>query len=221
MLKDDIYLVDFEGNLAGGIVEYGLVRLSLTQGIIEVNTRLCKPQVPILLRESKCHGIFNQDLVHCPSFTEDLTQFMCAHKQGIFCAHNAIFENQMLCKYCPFPPVNEGLYVRDEKLGWGPWIDTYGLYKRLLPPKTNCKLEHLVSRYHLDEELCLLAEKYCPLNRRQYHCALFDALASALLLLNFLYMPQHQDKDVAWLIAYSSLGIKSLTNRLQTDFLWT
>ena len=217
-MRPCVYIIDFEGSLASGVVEYGCVVLSGACEIVETNTRLCKPQAPILLHESQCHGIFNQDVSTCASFTEDLEYFTTAHQRGVFCAHNAVFENQLLSRYCPLPPVNSALCLSEDKLAWGPWLDTYGLYKRWLPAKTDCKLEQLILRYALEGELNVWAEKYCPPQRRHYHCALYDALASTLLLANFLHMPEHRDKGISWLIAYSSLGAKSFNDRLQTSF---
>ncbi|MDR0647357.1 MAG: 3'-5' exonuclease [Puniceicoccales bacterium] len=220
MFNGPIYVIDFEGSLAGGIVEYGIVGILLDKGIFETRTRLCQTNVPIAVNEYRCHGISDRELVHHPPFSQDLELFIKARQHGIFCAHNAAFENQLLSRYCPVLEIEKSFESCDKKdAGWGPWLDTYGLYKHFLPRKVDCGLSHLISMLHLETDLNALANKFCPSVRKKYHCALYDALASALLLLKFARMPQNQGKDLNQYIAQSTLGVKAMYDRNQTTFL--
>ena len=65
---------------------------------------------------------------------------------------------------------------------WGPWLDTLSIYRRLYPDLDNYQLNTLISLFKLEESLNQLAQEYCPKERIRYHCALYDALACALLL---------------------------------------
>ncbi|MDR1255259.1 MAG: 3'-5' exonuclease [Puniceicoccales bacterium] len=220
MFNGPVYVIDFEGSWVGGIVEYGIVGILLDKGIFETRTRLCQTNVPVAISEYRCHGILNRELVHCLPFSQDLGFFIKARQQGIFCAHNAAFENQLLSRYCPVLEIEKSFATYDKRdMGWGPWLDTYGLYKHLLPRKVDCGLSHLIATLRLETNLNALANKFCPSTRKKYHCALYDALASALLLLKFACMPQNQGKDLNAYIAQSILGVKAMYDRNQTTFL--
>ena len=140
------------------------------------------------------------------SFFEDVPLFIKARNHGVFCAHNATFENQLLCRYCPVLPGN---------VTWGPWIDTYGLYKNYLPKGSDCQLGHLVNQFGLENELKSLAEKLCPTQRCRYHCALYDTIACALLLLYYIHLPQNQSVDLETLLLQSAFGSETFNDRNQ------
>ena len=65
---------------------------------------------------------------------------------------------------------------------WGPWVDTCRLARAWLPTLGDHRLGSLVAVFRLGGRLDALAAKHCPANRRKYHCALYDALAAALVL---------------------------------------
>ena len=55
--------------------------------------------------------------------------------------------------------------------------------EKIPPTHTNYQiLSSLVSALRLTPRLDALAAEHCPPNRRRYHCALYDALAAALVL---------------------------------------
>jgi len=65
---------------------------------------------------------------------------------------------------------------------WGPWIDTCRLARAWAPTLGDFRLSSLVSVLRLAPLIYALAAEHCPPNRRRYHCALYDALAAALVL---------------------------------------
>ena len=50
-----------------------------------------------------------------------------------------------------------------------------------------------------------VAVTWCPEGRRHYHCALYDALAGALLLGRLAEEREIAGRDCAWLLAMSTL----------------
>jgi DNA polymerase-3 subunit epsilon len=93
-----------------------------------------------------------------------------------------------------------------ETVGWGPWLDTFHLYRYLFKHSRKLSLNGLINTLNLETDLQNLTQKFCPSRRQKYHCALFDALACALLLLYFVQLPQAQDKPFPWLLLHSSSG---------------
>jgi DNA polymerase-3 subunit epsilon len=100
---------------------------------------------------------------------------------------------------------------------WGPWIDTGRIYSQLYPNQDSARLEALVVAGGLQGELDLLAEKHCPIGRRFYHCALYDALAGALLLASLARQPQLASLTVTQLLALSTLDPKKRDSIVQRE----
>ena len=65
---------------------------------------------------------------------------------------------------------------------WGPWIDTCRLARAWAPSLGDFRLGQLVADLRLGGRLDALAAQHCPPKRRRFHCALYDALAAALVL---------------------------------------
>jgi DNA polymerase-3 subunit epsilon len=63
----------------------------------------------------------------------------------------------------------------------------------------------LVAICGLQSELDGLAEQHCPIERRQYHAALYDALAGAVLLLSLAKEPTVAAMTTMQLLALSTL----------------
>lgn len=186
-----IWVIDFEGSTRTGIVEYGVVELVLTKGIFKTMTHFCRSKQSIPLKDVQCHGISTEMTLREPPFMHEIPTFIQARQNGFFCAHNSIFENTMLNSYCPLPPCKYQLQDAPATVGWGPWLDTYYLYKHTVVRGQDYRLSSLIRAFNLESDLMALAERFCPKNRRRYHCALFDALASALLLLLFVRKHPH------------------------------
>lgn len=65
---------------------------------------------------------------------------------------------------------------------WAPWIDTCRLARAWAPSLGDFRLGQLVTDLRLGARLDTLAAQHCPPKRRRFHCALYDALAAALVL---------------------------------------
>ena len=66
---------------------------------------------------------------------------------------------------------------------WGPWLDTLVLARELKgDAEEACSLEALSYGGELRERVDELARIHCPPDRRRPHCALYDALATAVWL---------------------------------------
>jgi DNA polymerase-3 subunit epsilon len=181
--KAPVYMMDFEGSSSSGVVEYGVTSL-LGGEIRETWTAVCHPTGTILSRDFGVHGIRQPEADERPPFSSHYSLFVGFRRSGILAAHNRHAENNFIKDTWAVPPV-----VPDWRAGsgeaqeWGPWIDTLSIYRSLYPRLESHGLGNLVEVFALREELEALAGNHCPNNRRRPHCALYDALASALLLL--------------------------------------
>lgn len=178
-----IHVIDFEGGPHCGIVEFGVVTLN-GQRIVSSSTRLCRPKARISRKEQATHGIANEDVRDASSFMDEWERFAGLRESGPLAAHFAAAENTMLRSAFPFPRSStDWADVGRKVVDWGPWIDTGYLYRNYGDGPGSLKLEDLILHWGLQRELDELASQHCPVGRRSYHCALYDALASALLLL--------------------------------------
>ena len=179
-----IHVIDFEGNLQCGIIEYGIV--TLNNGEIEhTDTGFCRPEAPIQARDILVHGLRNEMLESFPSFAEHQGLFYSLRKAGILAAHHAPVENMLLNRYWTVVPVLENTLELPESGGsWGPWIDSRTVAQHCYQAE-DYSLGALVQAFEIEPDLESLATEHCPEERRKPHCALYDALASALLLLQF------------------------------------
>lgn len=191
------YVIDFEGSLRTGILEYGIVEVSSTKGILNVETQLCKNKVRISQLEQQCHHLSGDNLAQYSYFEERLDFFIKTRQNAFFCAHNAAFENTLLSSYAPI------LTINNQQCTWGPWLDTYFLYKKYFKISA-FGLNELIKNFDLSEVLEKVSGKFCSPTRKNFHCALYDALACALLFLNFIRLPEVQCKSLNWLLMESS-----------------
>ena len=197
-----VYAIDFEGSLQTGILEYGIVGFTPQKGIFFTETRLCKNKTDIPANESSCHGLCAENLKTCGDFSQYLEKFIRLRKTALFCAHNAAFENRLLSDYCPIVPESYAVSSAP-KQQWGPWLDTWFLYRKHLKTQA-CTVEQLIRFCNLSEVLSQLSRKFCPPDRKNFHCALFDALACALLFLNFIRSEAGIGKNFLELLQQSS-----------------
>ena len=197
-----IYAIDFEGSRQTGILEYGIVGLSAQQGIFSTESKLCKNKTYIPLTEMHCHGLSANHLLTKIDFSNYLNHFLQLRSKAFFCAHNAIFENTLLSDYCPITSNAYSLHKMQTQQ-WGPWIDTYILYKKFFKNKSY-SLNELIKNFQLGEILSTLGKKFCPHTRNNFHCALFDAIACALLLLNFIRNVKSNTITLTWLLEQST-----------------
>lgn len=197
-------MMDFEGGPGSGVVEYGYVRLQGGE-IVEAETALCRPAGHISEQEAEVHGIRDADVSSRSPFKAYFDKFVALRREGVFAAHNRFAENTFLKNTWPLPPVvPDWRHPVADAQEWGPWIDTLSIYKALFPGQRSYSLGELVEQFDIKEKLQDLAVRYCPDNRCKAHCALYDALASALLLTELESRKELEDRmSLAWLLQLS------------------
>lgn len=213
-----IHVLDFEGGSRTGIVEYGVATL-LGGEVVSVKTRLCAAQAPIPILDTQCHGLRESDLAGARPFGDESENFLSLRDTGLFAAHHAQVEQGMLKAVWPYPRAVPDFASPGSAsvADWGPWIDTHRLSVKWYPTLSEHKLSGLMRWFSLEKKLAPLAEKFCPPKRRKYHCALYDALASALLLRHFCSAADRSGVSLETLVRESLTGSRA-ADRMQGEF---
>ena len=200
-----IHFIDFEGNGVSGIVEFGVVTL-LCGEVVATRTRLCAAMGRVKAEDTAIHGLGENELRSFAPFREEWEYFASLRESGPLAAHFAHAENYLLKTVWAYPRTSPD-FARPGRTTteWGAWIDTGRLYPQFFPQLGDGKLEELVTACGLQSELDALAAEHCPENRRNYHAALYDALAGALLLQTFLRRPEFSDATLPWLLQMSTV----------------
>lgn len=204
MIATPIHVIDFEGSRESGIVEYG-VAILLGQSITATHTRICAPSGTISELDRAQHGI-SEDLAQgMEPFGAEWSLFSQLRQKGPCCAHNVVVEAGLLQGVWPYPKKCPN-FAEPESMAasWGPWVDTLQLYRRIYPGLESYKLVDLVHTFDLQRLLDAEARVRCPPRRDRYHCALYDALASALLLARLFDEPELEEASLRWLILNSA-----------------
>ncbi len=174
--------MDFEGSARTGVIEYGVATLWGGE-IVLAQTALCQSREKISKLETQCHGLTTQDLRELPPFESAWDQWVGLRREGVFAAHHATVEANLLRGTWARPPaVPSWNRAGDLVAEWGPWLDTCRLARVWMPSLGDYRLAALIEVLQLSGRLEALAQQYCPVGRRRFHCALYDALASALVL---------------------------------------
>lgn len=219
MLDTPIHVIDFEGSRHSGVVEYGVVTL-LGDQISATYGRLCAPIGAISAREQMQHGISLAHTAEQAVFEQEWDLFAALRQSGPFCAHNAAVEDGFLRAVWAYPRTSPDFSRQPLQLAsWGPWLDTLYLYRRIYPQLQSHKLQQLIECFDLGPELNQLAHLYCPPLRLRYHCALYDALASALLLRRLYTEPSLAEMSLRWLILNSAASQQRRDAMGQMDLL--
>ena len=201
-----IHFIDFEGSIASGILEYGVV--TLHGGMVsETQTRLCRATGNVRAEDEAVHGISAQAVEKAAPFANEFGRFGTLRASGPLAAHYAQAENSLIKSVWPYPRVSPDFSRVDQGRSiadWGPWIDTGRIYAELFPQLKTGKLAELVTAFGLQEELDTLAAEHCPADRKKYHAALYDALAAALLLIALGRRPEFARMTVPWLLQTST-----------------
>lgn len=201
-----IHFIDFEGNLTSGILEYGVVTI-LGGKVVKTQTRLCGPVGRIRPADTAIHGLDDRAVADEAPFAADFELFAQLREQGPLAAHYAHAENTLIKSAWPYPRTSPDFARPGETITtWAPWIDTGRLYTQLFPTLPSGKLEELVSTFQLTDALMALAAVHCPPRRRQFHAALYDALAGALLLLALGERPDFREMTLGWLLQMSTVN---------------
>ncbi|MCC6415121.1 MAG: 3'-5' exonuclease [Opitutaceae bacterium] len=200
-----IHFLDFEGSVASGIVEYGVV--TLQGGEVKATaTRLCRPTGKVRTEDVAVHGLDATVLAGAASLTDDFERFAAWRESGPLAAHFAGAENSLLKSVWPYPRSSPDFARPGKEIAeWGPWIDTGALYRQFYPRLASYKLADLVAACGLQPELNELAATHCPESRRHYHAAPYDALAGAVLLRALGREPQLAELSIMQLLALSTL----------------
>ena len=90
-----IHVVDFEGSLRTGVVEYGVATL-LGGDIINTSTRLHAARTPVPAMDTQCHGLSEKELKGLPAFEAEWDHWVSLRRTGLFAAHNATVESGLL-----------------------------------------------------------------------------------------------------------------------------
>lgn len=213
-----IHVLDFEGSVRTGIVEYGAATL-LGGRIVETATRLCSVQAPIPLEESEVHGIFDEDVEGRAPIEADWALFSRLRKTGLLGSHYAPAESGMLGAVWPFPGIvpDFSLDSRPDVNSWGPWVDTCRIARTWFPREARFGLGTLVRRFELEERIERDAKKFCPITRSRYHCALYDAIAAAHLLINMCEHPAFARSGILDLVR-ASTSARRFREHIQGEF---
>jgi DNA polymerase III epsilon subunit-like protein len=200
-----LFFIDFEGSLDSGVLEYGIV--TLDRGAVSATqTRLCAPTGRVRSEDTEIHGLEPGHLAGRPPFSADWEIFAGLREQGPLAAHYAGAEHSLLRSIWPYPRISPDFARPGRRIAdWGPWIDSARIYAQLYPQLESGRLEAIVAACGLQGELDALAEAHCPAGRRQYHAALYDALAGALLLGSLVRHPQVAALTLTQLLALSTL----------------
>ena len=177
-----IHVIDFEGSLRTGVVEFGVATL-LGGEVVAASTSLHAPRVPVPAIDTQCHGLGAKELKGLPPFESEWERWVSLRRTGLLAAHNATVESGLLRGTWSRPSAVPAFVGEDTSVAeWGPWIDTCRLARAWAPSLGDFRLSSLVSALRLASRLEVLAAEHCPPGRRRYHCALYDALAAALVL---------------------------------------
>jgi DNA polymerase-3 subunit epsilon len=202
--ESPIHFIDFEGSLGSGIVEFGVVTL---QGgtIGPARTGLCAPTGFLPPEDTAVHGLAPSNLAGYPPFRAEWEYFSGLRQTGPFAAHFAGVENSLLKNVWPFArPSPDFVHAGEPTVEWGPWIDSARIYAQGRLAPGSLRLATLVEAVWLQPELNRLAAVYCPPERRHYHAALYDALASAVLVAALARDPKYAHFSLGHLVLLST-----------------
>jgi DNA polymerase-3 subunit epsilon len=203
--RHPIYCLDFEGSRRSGIVEYGLVTLFESE-VVAIETRLCRATGPIPEMETATHQIRQIDVESSEPIAESWELFRDKRAEGPFAAHHAGVENGLIKSVWPFVTQCPNFISGALDVDWGPWLDTCALYRALFPGLESYNLAHLIRTFELNSLLDGYAERFCPEARSNFHCAPYDALASAVLLKQLESYEELNSLSLSQLLQWSQPG---------------
>ena len=219
MFDTPIHVIDFEGSSQSGVVEYGYVTLQKGE-FVDSQTRICSPAGTINDLVRGQDGISEGRASKHALFEVEWSLFARLRQSGAFCAHNASVEDGFLRDVWPCPRTSPDFAEPVQVTAtWAPWLDTLHIYRRVYPQLENHKLKALIEIFDLQATLDVQAVTICPAERRHYHCALYDAIASALLLRRLTEEPTLKDASLRWLFLQSAASGTARDAMGQQEFL--
>jgi len=204
-----IYAIDFEGAKSCGIVEFGIAKI-VNWEIVEVKSQLCAPKKRMNKEALEFCNLQNVNFSNKKPFDSYCQDFIDLRKEGIFLSHNKSAEDSLLRSYCPVLPDCKNFVTGKMCNTWAPWLDTLLLTKNIFPKIKGHNLEHLIEIFDLKEKLESL-KHLCPANRDSWHCAPYDAIACALILIHISSLENFENLTLDWLSHFS--GNKKLSQR--------
>lgn len=212
-----VHVIDFEGNARTGVVEFGVV--TLREGrIAGVVTRLCRPRSRLAKAEIAVHGLNEATLANSEPFENEWPLFAKLRETGVLAAHFSATEHALLRATWPVPRLSpDFLEPGRETAEWGPWLDTGRLAGERLRDLPSAALEDVVAALRLQPSLDHAAREWCPVDRRRFHCAAFDALASALVLVELAGNDDGEPLSLAQLLAWSTADPARRAARTQRE----
>ena len=200
-----IHFIDFEGNGTSGILEFGVVTLRGGE-VVETRTRLCAAHGRVKAEDTAIHGLDERAVRAAAPFRDEWEYISTLRATGPLAAHFAQAENYLLKTVWAYPRTSPD-FARPGRTTteWGPWIDSGRLFPQFFPQLGDGKLEQLVRACGLQDELDGRAAECCPAGRRNYHAALYDAVAGALLLRAFLQRKEFAGATIPWLLQMSTI----------------
>ena len=133
---------------------------------------------------AKVHGITTQDLAYAPSMSNLWPEIKTQLRGRVLIGHNPSTEQRFLAAAFPGH-------------GFGPYIDTLALARKVIPDAPNYSLGEIC------EGLGLLGSIQALVPAKRWHDALFDAAASFVLLRHIILELEMQDyclKDIAFAV---------------------
>ena len=174
--------------------------------VVGTRTRLCRATGQIRAEDSAVHRLTANEVEGQAPFADGFAYFAGLRETGPLAAHFAGTENALLKSVWPYPRSSPDFVrpgVGGKVADWGPWIDSGRVLAELFPAIESLQLEAVVATLGLQPELDALAGEHCPVGRRFYHAALYDALAGAAILLNLLHRPELGEATIPWLLQLS------------------
>ena len=206
-----IFAIDFEGSRKIGVVEYAAVAI-LNGEIADMKTSICAPKIKIPQRDADFFGIDNAEAARHKPFSARVCEFCDMRKSGIFAAHNAAVEDSLLRDALPSPSIVPNFIGGGNNADWSPWIDSCALVKNIFPSLASAKLSAAIDAFGLKPQPDSLAEKFCPPNRKVWHCAPYDALACAIIITHICGLDGFESVTADWLVKYSSAKSENSAN---------
>jgi len=145
--------LDFEGSLKNGVREIGAVYAE--------DNKIKSYEDKVIQNEEECIKVLTN---------------IVDYKPNVFISHNVHVEKNLLKSYLPYKRFSSNSLP----LEWGPWLDTKTTYRTLYPKISTYDLKFLTETF-VKKSASKLSGKFCTINKRSHHNALYDALCTYLL----------------------------------------
>ena len=94
--RSKIAVLDFEGEIRTGVVEFGIVIIKGSQ-IISTETKQCRPRGKLQQKSIEIHGLRERELAGLETFQKKQRYFAEIRSSvDVFCAHHACVEENLL-----------------------------------------------------------------------------------------------------------------------------